>query len=179
MKKLFTVIASALILVGISSCQKTKEKINELTEFDLTYSTTQAVPANTLAINVPVDFTTPNVPTESATKFANQNTAQSLISEIKFTNFNISVNSGNLDFLKTVSIYIKAAGVGEQLIGTKAVVPAGVMSFNLDLSDVNVMNYIFQPNIQFRIRLETDGVTAGQQDLKLSQTLRVKATLLN
>lgn len=179
MKKVLSIALLAFVFLLNNSCKKTKEKVDQATEFDINYTTTLSVPSNTLPVNAPVDFTTPNVPTLSDTKFLENKTAQNLVDEIKLTKFNISVASGNLDFLKSLSIYIKASGVGEQLVGTKATIPTGVSSVALDLNDVNIKNYIFQPNIQFRVTVTIDASTLNGQNLQLDETVHVKATLLD
>jgi hypothetical protein len=179
MKKLLSVIILAA-LVGLNiSCKKTKEKVDEITEFDISYSTNLSVPSNTLPLTTPVDFTTPDVPTQSTTKFLEYKTTQELVDEIKFTKFRVSVSSGNLDFLKSLTIYIKASGVGEQIIASKNPIATGQTSVDLDLNDVNIKNYIFQQNIQFRVTVTIDASTLSGQTLKLDETVHVKATVLD
>jgi hypothetical protein len=91
------------------------------------------------------------------------------------TRFNLSVASGNLNFLKSLNIYLKTSGLGDILIATKTVIPQNVSSFGMDLQDVNVKEYIFNDKIQFRVAVTIQtGLTATQQ-LKMDQTVRVKA----
>ena len=130
-----------------------------------------------------VEFTTPNVPTQQATKFSAEGTAQNLIDQIKITKFNISaVSSGttsvNLDYLKSLTIYIKAAGVGEEIVATKSNIPTGSTSVSMDITDTNIKNYIFKDNIQFRVLAIFDASAATDQTLKLDETVHVSATLL-
>ena len=61
------------------------------------------------------------------------------------------------------------------MIATKTVIPQNVSSFGMDLQDVNVKEYIFNDKIQFRVAVTIQtGLTATQQ-LKMDQTVRVKA----
>ena len=91
------------------------------------------------------------------------------------TRFDLSVASGNLNFLKSLNIYLKTSGLGDILIATKTVIPQNVSSFGMDLQDVNVKEYIFNDKIQFRVAVTIQtGLTATQQ-LKMDQTVRVKA----
>ena len=177
MKKI--IIASILVTLSIFSlsCKKTKETVDELTEFDLNYTTNLTVPSHTLATNVPVDFTTPDVSTNSTSKFSENKTTADLVSEIKLTKFNISVATGNLDFLKSLSIYIKTAN-GETLIGTKTNIPTGINQTQLDLADVNIKSYIVEPSMKFRVTVTIDASTVNGQNLKMDQTVHVKATLI-
>ena len=99
------------------------------------------------------------------------------------TKFNISaVSSGtttaNLDYLKSLTIYIKAAGVGEEVVATKSNIPTGSTSVLMDVAGTNIKNYIFKDNIQFRVLAIFDASAATDQTLKLDETVHVSATLL-
>lgn len=177
MKKIITACLILTLSVLSLSCKKTKETVDELTEFDLNYTTNLTVPSHTLATNVPVDFTTPDISTNSSTKFSENKTTADLVSEIKLTKFNISVATGNLDFLKSLSIYIKTNN-GETLIGTKTNIPTGVNQTQLDLADVNIKSYIVEPSMKFRVTVTIDASTVNGQNLKMDQTVHVKATLI-
>lgn len=176
MKKIsFLFLLITFCVLGVS-CKKTKEKVDELTEFDINYTTNLTVPSHTLATNVPVDFTTPDISTNSNNKFLENNTTRDLVSEIKLTKYNISVATGNLDFLKSLSIYIKSTS-GETLIGTKSNIPNGVSETQLDLADVNIKSFIVEPTMKFRVTVTIDASTVNGQNLKMDQTVRVKAIL--
>jgi hypothetical protein len=175
MKKILPIILLACTGLFNSTCKK-KDK---LTEFDINYTTNLTIPATSYTVDVPADFTTPEIPTESNNKFSAQNTAQNLIDEIKMTKFDISVSSGNLNGLKSISIYLKTSSLGEVLIATKTTVPQNVMLTSADLKDVNIKNYIFSDKIQFRVNLTITTGAGTVQPLKMDQTVRVKAKLLN
>jgi hypothetical protein len=179
MKKLLSIPLLLSLVVFNLSCKKTKEKVDELTEFDINYSTSLSVPSNTMSANVPVDFTTPDVPTQSTSKFLEHKTTQDLVDEIKFTKFTVSVGSGNLDFIKSLSVYVKASGIPEQLIATKNPFPTSTASVDLDLQDVNIKQHIFQQNIQFRVTVTIDASTLTGQNLTIANTVHVKATILD
>lgn len=182
MKKILSLsLLIAFVALGVS-CKK-KEEANKFTEFDISYSTNLTIPSASITVTTPttsVDFVTPNVPTQQSSKFSAENTAQSLIDEIKMTLFKVSTTgTGNtLNFLKSITVYIKASNVGEQKIASKTNIPAGLTSITLDLDDVNIKNFIFQDNIQFRVSAIFDASAANDQTLKLDETVHVKATLL-
>jgi hypothetical protein len=173
-------------LIGIGISCKKKDEANKLTEFDINYSSNITIPTASMTVSNPsltpttVEFTTPNVPTQQSSKFSSEGTAQRLIDEIKMTKYDISVSGAgaNLNFLKSLTIYIKAANVGEQLIASKSNIPTGVTSVSMDLQDVNIKDYIFQDNIQFRVVATFDATTPTDQVLKMDQTVHVSAKLL-
>lgn len=178
MKRIALILLLASVSLLFTTCKKTKEKADEITEFDIDYSTTVSVPSNTISLNVPVDFTTPDVPTQSSSKFALNKTTQGLVDYIKLTRFNISVGNGNLDFLKSLSIFIKASGMGETLVASKTSIPTGITTVAMDLQDVNIKDYIFLPNVQFRVNVVIDASTLAGQTLILDETVHVKATIV-
>ena len=148
MKKIFSYLFIISIIGFVLSCKK-KEEADKLTEFDINYSTNLSIPSASIAVNsqtTVVEFTTPNIPTQQSTKFSAEGTAKNLISEIKITKFDISaVGTGaNLNYLKSLTIYVKASNVGEQLVASKTSIPTGITSISMDLQDVNIKNYIFE-----------------------------------
>ena len=182
MKKI-TASAIIVLIIGFSlSCKK--KEVDKLTEFDINYTTNLAIPTASIPVSSPttsIEFTTPNIPTQQSTKFSAEKTAKSLIDEIKMTKYDVSVSGAgaNLDFLKSLTIYIKAANVGEQIVATKTIFPTGVTSASLDLQDVNIKNFIFEDNIQFRVVATFDPVSSvPSQTLKMDETVHVKATLV-
>lgn len=179
MKKILTLLIPALFLLGFSSCEKTKTKIDELTEFDINNSTTAPVPAVSYTTGMPaVEITTPEFPTNSSSQFSANKTSADLVSEIKMSKFTISTTGTNLDFLKSVSVYIKTANLGDVKVAEKTNIPSGVQSFQADLSDVNIKEYIFKDKIQFKLNLTFAGSPGSNQNLKIDQTVHVKATLI-
>jgi hypothetical protein len=48
----------------------------------------------------------------------------------------------------------------------------------MDLQDVNIKNFIFQENIQFKVVATFDATAATDQVLKMDETVHVKATLI-
>lgn len=185
MKKAATFILAVLVLAGITSCEKAKDDINKATEFDMNYSTEVTIPSTTFTIpqgvpsttTQPIDFTTPEISTASASRFTSESTTQDLIEEIKLTKFNISNPNGNLNFLKSISIYIKTTGMGDLLIATKTNIPHNTSSTDADVKAENIKNYIFKDKIQFKVNvtLITTSDKMGDQKLKTSQTMHVKA----
>jgi hypothetical protein len=175
MKKIFCFCVVAAIAGFNLSCKKTVEK---LTEFDISYSSTVSVPSSSYTPSVPVDFDSPEVPTESSSKFNAENTAKDHIDEIKLNKFNITAATGNLDAFKSISIYLKSSGMNDVLIATKTSIPAGSTTVALDPQYPNLKDYISKDKIQFRVTLTMSGGPTPEQQIKMDQTLHVKAKLL-
>ncbi|MBC7694903.1 MAG: hypothetical protein H7141_05580 [Burkholderiales bacterium] len=185
MKKVLS-FSFIITLIGLNlSCKK--KEVDKLTEFDINYTNNITIPSSSITVTTPtttVEFTTPNVPTQQATKFSEAGTSQSLINEIKMTRLNLSAIStsttttANLDYLKSITIFIKASGVGETMIASKSDIPVGLTSVLMDMQDMNIKEYIFKDNIQFRVLAIFDASSASNQTLKMDETVRVSAKLL-
>ncbi len=168
MKKNILFLSFALVFAMSSSCKK----VNEATEFDIDYSTFLTIPSTSITVTAPADFTTPEIPTNSSSRFASEKTTIELVSEVKLTKFNISNPTGNLDFLKSLTIFLKSSA-GEVSVATKTNIPKGVSSVSADLSGINIKDHIFKDKIQFRVSVTiTTGLTATQQ-LKMDETVHV------
>jgi hypothetical protein len=182
MKKAINVFAFIALIVFSLSCKK--KKVDELTEFDIEYTANLSVPSASIAVNSPttsVEFVTPNIPSRQLSVFSAKKTAKYLVDEIKFTRFDLTAagTGANLDFLKSVSIYMKAANAGEQLIVGKSSFPTGITATSLELDDVNIKKFIFEDNFQLRVVAIFDATsTVADQTLKMDQTVHVKATVL-
>ncbi|MCD6018639.1 MAG: hypothetical protein K0S53_1760 [Bacteroidetes bacterium] len=187
MKKILS-FSFIIALIGFNiSCKK--KEVDKLTEFNIDYTTNLTIPTASMTVSNPsltpitVEFTTPNVPTQQATKFSEAGTAQNLIDKIVMTRFNISATGSGtttptLDYLNSINIYIKASGVGEAMIAGKSNIPDGISSVAMDLQDVNIKEYIFKDNIQFRVLATFDATTPTNQTLKMDETVHVSAKLL-
>lgn len=174
MKNIVFPLTLGCFVLGFNACQKTKDQVNEATEFSIDYTASLPIPSSSVSVNAPVVFTTPDIPTNSSTKFASEKTSKDLISEIKFTRFNFSTNTGNLDFLKSISISIQGSGLPDLAVASKTNIPAGQTSVAADLGDVNIKDYIFKDNIRFRVSVTAQSAPSADQELKLEQTVKVK-----
>ncbi len=172
MKRIIFWTSLVFVLVANLSCKKDKT-----VEFDIDYTSNVTIPSTGVTVNVPADFQSPEISTNSKNKFTEQETVQNLVDEIKLSRFNLSVSSGDLNFVKSLNVYLKTTGMGDVLIATKTTIPQGVSSFGMDLQDVNIKEYIFNDKIQFRVTVTIQTGLSNNQDLKIDQSVHVKAKL--
>lgn len=168
MKKLFMFLAAALFVSG-PSCKK----IDELTEFDINYTTNQTVPKSDVSVGGTVDFMSPGIATESSQKFSSNGTSSDLVSEVKVSKFSITNETGNLDFLNSFTVYINADGVGETEIARKENIPDGITKVNADVTNANVKPHLLKDTIRIKMRVTVDALPAEDQQLKIEKTMRV------
>jgi hypothetical protein len=183
MKKVFTVFTALIFMILTNSCDKAKDTINELTEFDIDMSANANIPAATFTtvvdITQPLEIETPEIPTNATEEFSKNKTSADLISEIKVTRLTITTTAANMDYIKSISINIKS-GSTKQRVARKDVMPTGVNTVSLDLDDVNIKDYISKDKISFQISalLNAGKIPNQAQELKIDQRVRVKATLI-
>jgi hypothetical protein len=178
MKNTVKILLAALFVISFISCRKIKDDVNELVQFDINYTTLQTIPASSVSVSGPADFTTPNIPTQSASTFKSYNTSAEMIEEIKMTKFAITNQSGNLDFLKSISVYVRATGLNNVLVATKSEIPHGATSVSCDMSGANIRQHIFKDSISFKISVTVNNIPSSSQVLKLDQTVHVKGKIL-
>lgn len=170
-------LASTLLVVFMSAGCK-KETVNELTEFSIDYSMEQTIPSASVTVNSPVDFITPEFPTNTSSIFSTYGTAADRVDEIKLTTFVINAVSGNLDYLKKIKIYMQSANQSETLIASKDSIGLGLTALALDLADVDIKNHLFNDKFKFRLNVTLDGAIAQDAKLKIDESVRVKASIL-
>ena len=173
MKKIAALLTAAL-LAG-AGCKK----VDELTEFDLTYSSNQELPGSGIPVGGTADFVTPDIETNTQSQFAANSTRSDLIESIKLTRFAVTNESGHLDFLRSFTVYIAADGLGENEIARKSQIPDGVSTVEADLTGVNVKEYLLKSHMNFRLRVSVDSLPSENQQLKLDQTMRVSGKKLS
>ena len=170
MKKILWVVLGAVAVLSSQSCKK----INEATEFTMNYSTEVTVPSSSISVTAPAEFTTPEIPTQSSSRFTAEKTAQDLIESVTMSKFNFSTPKGNLDYIKSFSVYISANGVNELLVASKAEVPPGSTLVAADLTGTNIKAHIFKDGIKFRISVVGKTGLSEDQILKIDAGVTVK-----
>lgn len=178
MKKLLSILMLSSIVL-FSACKKTKDKVDEFTQFDLSYSTNFSVPSSSITINTATNFSTPNIATNTGSSYPNNKTTYELVDEVKLTKFNVVASAGNFDYLKSLTIFMQADGLPESQIATISNIPTGVSNFDMTLNDVNLKDYFAKTNFKMRVNVVIDGAISVDQNMKLNQTLHVVAKILD
>jgi hypothetical protein len=175
MKKAFyTLTAFALVLISLS-CQKTKNNINDATEFDISYTTQFTMPATDFDGVDTASFITPDISTDSDKKFASENTAADLVESIALTKLNVISVNGNMDFLKDMDISLMADKVNPSKVASKSNIPTGTTTLAADVSGLNIKDYIKKDKVKLKVFARVDGEVKQDQNMKIEITVRVAA----
>ena len=135
-------IATALLFLSVlSGCKKAKE----FTQFNIEYDESVIIQSSA-GINLPFDVLTPDMETNSSSKFESNDTRKDKIEEIKLTKLNLTLtspSSGDFTFLKSIDVYISADGLDEIKLAWIDNVPETVGKFlELSVSDIDFKEYI-------------------------------------
>jgi hypothetical protein len=164
------------MLIGLSC-----KKIDKLTQFNIRHSQQVTIPSST-GVNLPFNILTPDITTNSESTFASNNTRKDLVEEIKLTNMTLTINSpqgGNFNFLKSISIYIKAEGLNETKVAWKDSVPNNQSkTLTLDVSNANLKEYIKKDKYTLRLNTVMDELISSDYTVTVSSTFYVDAKIL-
>ena len=177
MMRLITIIALITTTFVISSC----EKVDELTQFDIDYSTSFTIPGST-GLDVPFDLRTPEVETNSQQEFSGQDTKEDLVEEIVLEEMNLSIQSpsdGDFSFLNGLTIYISADGMEGTKLAWKDSIPDSVgNTLQLETSPEDMKEYIFKDHFQLRVKSKTDEVIDQDHEIDVNSVFHVDAEIL-
>ncbi len=170
-------IAFTLLILLVVSC----DKIDDLTKFDIDYTTTFTIQSSTI-LGTPLDIITPETTTNSESEFENNNTNADLVESVKLTVLRLdlqSPDSGDFDFLNEIYIYITADGLPEQLIASKIAIPEnGTKTLELDVENVELKSYIQGDSYRLRTETVTDQTIESDHQIEVYTRYRVDAKIL-
>lgn len=168
-----------LILIGamvLASCNK----LDELTKFNMDYNTQVTIPSTT-GINLPFDVLTPDTETNSESTFASNDTRKDLIEEIKLTVLQLDITApteADFSFLESIEVFIAAEGLEEVKIASKTMVPEAVSTLDLEVSDIDLKEYIKKDTYTLRLNTVTDEVMSEDHEIEVKSTFFVDAKIL-
>ena len=169
------------ILLGVFMIFVNCDKLDELTKFDIEYSQRATIPSST-GVNLPIDVFTPEMETNSETKFAVNDTRKNLIEEITLTELEmiiISPDTADFSFLNSIEVYISADGLEEIQIAFLNEVPENAGNrITLDTSDIDLKDYIKKDEFSLRLNTVTDELISTDYELEVNSSFFVDAKIL-
>lgn len=174
MKNLSIYLLSTFFI--LTSCNK----LDELTQFNIDYDTEVNIPSSTV-VDFPIDVGTPDIKTNSESKFESNNTRKDLIEEVTLTKMSLNLkkpDDGTLNFLKSISVYIKADGVEEMKIAWKDDIPESIgKTLDLNTSEDNLKEYIKKESYSLRVTTVTDEVITTDHTIDVNSNFFIDAKL--
>ena len=174
MTKYLSIIAIVLFMV---SCKK----MHKLTQFNMEYVEVVTIQSST-GINLPFNIYTPDVQSNSETKFDNNNTKKKYIEHIELTDLDLTIQSpagGDFSFLKSIEIYLSAPGLSEIKVAWNDNVPATTGN-TLILQTINndLQEYLKQDTFKLRVNTVTDEILTSDYDINVHCNFHVDARVL-
>lgn len=170
-------LALAAMITMLISC----DRLDELTMFNIDYTTNFTIQATTL-LGTPFDIVTPETTTNSEAEFENNNTNTDLVESIKLTELTLNLQtpeSGDFDFLNDISIFINAEGQEERLIASRTNIPEdGSRVLQLDIEDTELREYIREESYTLRTETTTDQTIESDHEIEIFTRFRVDAEIL-
>ncbi len=180
MKKLFFII-TAISFLAIS-CEMVEDVLDDLTKFDLDYSTTVNIPSQPgIEIPIPIVIETPNINTGSKSTFEVKNTAENLVEEIGLKNLSLVITSPaeqTFDFLSSIEVYLISDGLPEVKIASIDNVEDGLTELVLDVDNADLKEYIFADDIKLKLIITTDKIVTAETAIDVKSTFFVDAKIL-
>ncbi|MGB1039933.1 MAG: hypothetical protein ACPGVD_03595 [Flavobacteriales bacterium] len=167
----------AFAFATILSCKKA----NELTQFDIDYSNSIIIPASS-GINLPFNVFSPDIETNSDTKFHINDTRKDKIERIELKKLNLELKSpstSSFKFLKSVEIYLQADGLNDVKVAWKENIPETVgKTLSLNVSNQDFKAFILKEEFNIRVRTVTDEIITSDHEIEVNSTFFVDAKVL-
>lgn len=174
MKKWFVLLLACFTLL---SCNK--KETPKAIEFELPYSTSIDMEGSGLTINTPVEFTSPDIVTNISSTLNSYSTNGDNIESVRYTQFNVTAVASqgqNLDFIKSLKLYMKAGGQADILVASNENFPTGITTLDLSLMDVNLKNYLLQEKFQVKVIVTPRNPVAQGVTVRINLNQKFKIT---
>lgn len=161
MKNYFLLITAFIAL--LSGCKREEEKPQE---FVISYHNNLFTLPQATQINVPGEYEIKKLYIDVAGQFNTMNQSPDQIIETKVSKLEVGLYSAHypktetIDFLKSVTVYMKADGLPEIEVGSANSIADGLYVTNLAFTGQDVREYLKKPTLQLRAKATTDKALA-------------------
>lgn len=174
MRKLLFIGLAAL---AFSSC----EKANELTQFDVDFTSAAIIPA-TINIGIPFEIGTPAIDSEAKSEVENNNTNIDLVESFKLTELKIDIitpDDGNFNFLESIKVLVSAEGLDDtEIAANTSVSQDSVRSISLEVTDTELLDFLKEEKFELKVQVTTDETIGEDHSIEVYTKFRVDAKLL-
>jgi hypothetical protein len=171
-KKLLLI--SCFFSVVLSAC----EKLDDLTRFNLDAETEFTIPGQQTGLGDILSIPKAEVQTSSEQTFRNNNTRADMVEEARLNKLKLTITApaqANFDFLNSIEIYIKAEGEKEVLLASKANIPEGTRTLELETTGTDLNAYVKKESYTIRTDAVTDEVVDYDVDVQVDMLFEIKA----
>jgi len=170
-------LIAAVLIAGFFGCKE----LDKLTQFDIEYNEEVVIPS-TLGIDLPFNVSTPDISSDSESKFSVNDTRKDLIEFISLKSMTLELTQpadGDFGFLKSISIYIKADGLDEIEVAWLNDIPTEPGKIlELETSDEDLKEYIKMDSFTLRVNTVTDEIITSDHHIDINSVFFVDAKIL-
>ena len=169
----------ALLIIAILTCGGCKKEGVGIS-FNLGYTASATIQSGSI-LNLPIDFFTPDITTNSEAEFAENDTRKDKIISTELTSMNLRITAPSgktFSFLKNIYFYINAEGLDEARIAFKENVNSSAAVIQLTTEDVNLAEYIKKEKYSLRLECVTRETINQDIDVSSDMVFKVKANPL-
>ncbi len=172
---------TTFILISLLTIFMGCDTVEKLTQFNMNYDESVVIPSNTV-IDLPFQISTPEVETNSESKFAINNTRKDMIEKIILIKMSLTLTSPDgedFSFLESINIYIHAEGLDEVKIAWKDEISSNTEDvLDLETTGTDIQEYIKKDKFSLRIHTTTDEVLTNDHHIDVKSTYFVDAKIL-
>jgi hypothetical protein len=168
-----------LLLISILACGGCKKEEVGIS-FNLDYTASATIKSGSI-LNLPLDFFTPDITTNSEAEFAANDTRKDKVIRAELTSMNLKVTAPEgktFSFLKHIYFYINADGLDEARVAFKEDVASTESVIQLNVESVDLAEYIKKDKYSLRLECVTRETINQDIDVSSDMTFRVKANPL-
>ena len=166
----------SFIILFIAGCEATKK----LTQFNMEFNNTIVI-SSTTGVDLPFNIYTPDIETNAESTFEINDTRKDLVEEIRLTSLTFTLTSppnADFNFLKSINIFISAEGLSEAKVAWKDDIPSDVSHINLEVTGVDLQEYIKKDEFSLRYNIETNELLASDHHIDVHSVFFVQAKIL-
>lgn len=171
------IVLLGVLLTVLTGCTEAKK----LTQFDLPVNQEFTLPALPI-VATNTEFTTPEFETNYLSYFETFNINTDLVESIgvKSVDFDITApETADFSFLKSVEVYISAAGLDPVLLASKKDMTNTGKSLSLDVDNkVDLKKYITKDNINLVVKVTTTKTTTAKYTIAAKLVFLVDANVM-
>ena len=172
-KYLFALLIVAPLIVGCNALSK-------LTMFELPFTQSITIPAMP-ASNTPVPLAISGIKTNIDSVLNSLKLSSDLIQKVTLKEMEFTLTSptdGNLNFIKSVEIYITAEGLDDVKIASSGDVSDNSKNLVLTAADVDLKDFILKDEFGLKVITTTDKATLVEQKIDISFNFLVDLKIL-
>ena len=173
--RVFSFVLVTIFVTGIlSGCQKCEKEI----QFEMTHESEVVIDSYS-PIGLPFNLYTPEITTNSEKTFESRKVVSKRVREVRLMALEGALTQpeySDLDFLKSIHVYIRAAGLPEKLVAWKDSVPSTIGAYlALDVTTDDLKEYIKKESYTLRIKTVTNQVLTSDHHIDVKVRFYVDA----